>query len=227
MLPPPPPTTPQNIHSAVRVNQFAAQVEFWRMTLAAIVMPMIAPPIIEASVPPKEIPPLVPGGTGFSVVISTGFDWESIPSSEARVSPKQHAKCLQASNKTMGFTVTRYFGVAYPRTPMSRALLQPISMALSSGHHAPSYTVFEALLIPKDFTRTDSKESGINDTVQAILAIKAHTELHSTCQPLRYPASSYPSSSSFFFCLPSAQTIKSIGSTFQGPARQATRSTYI
>lgn len=87
---------------------------------------------------------------------------------------------------------------------MSKALLQPPSMALSSGHHAPSYMVFDVLLTPKDFTRTDSKESGMNDTVQTMLAINAHTELHSTCQPLRYPASSYPSSSSFFFCLPSA-----------------------
>lgn len=60
-----------------------------------IVMPMIRPPPREASVPIRESPPFVPGGTGFSVVMRIGGERERMPSSDARVSPRQHAKCLQ------------------------------------------------------------------------------------------------------------------------------------
>jgi hypothetical protein len=38
--------------------------------------------------------PLVPGGTRLKVVMSRGVDFERIPSSDASVSPMQHASCL-------------------------------------------------------------------------------------------------------------------------------------
>jgi len=43
-------------------------------------------------VPPREIAPFVPGGTGLNVVIRIGGVGERMPSSEASVSPKQQAK---------------------------------------------------------------------------------------------------------------------------------------
>ena len=46
-------------------------------------------------IPIFEMAPFVPGGTLFRVVISLGGDFERIPSSEARVSPRQHAKWLE------------------------------------------------------------------------------------------------------------------------------------
>lgn len=38
--------------------------------------------------------PFVPGGTRLKVVMSRGGDFERIPSSDASVSPRQHASCL-------------------------------------------------------------------------------------------------------------------------------------
>ena len=61
----------------------------------SMVMPMTAPPAAEARVPKVETPPLVPGGTGLRVVIRRGREDERIPSSEASVSPRQHAKWLE------------------------------------------------------------------------------------------------------------------------------------
>ena len=55
---------------------------------------MIIPPDRDAIVPSNETPPLVPGGTDFNVIIKIGGDFARIPSSDARVSPRQHAKCL-------------------------------------------------------------------------------------------------------------------------------------
>lgn len=55
---------------------------------------MNAPPAIEATVPNRDIAPFVPGGTSLRVVIKRGLDFDRMPSSDARVSPKQQAKCL-------------------------------------------------------------------------------------------------------------------------------------
>ena len=55
---------------------------------------MSAPPTIEAVVPIRDIAPFVPGGTGLKVVIKSGLDFDRMPSSDARVSPRQQAKCL-------------------------------------------------------------------------------------------------------------------------------------
>lgn len=60
-----------------------------------MVMPMMRPPISEAKVPVLERPPLVPGGTTLRVVIRMGGERDRMPSSDARVSPRQHAKCLE------------------------------------------------------------------------------------------------------------------------------------
>lgn len=70
-----------------------------------MVRPITPPPIIETAVPNKDTPPLVPGGTVFSVVIRIGRDLDRIPSSEARVSPRQHPN--------------------WPRVTRSRKRLQP------------------------------------------------------------------------------------------------------
>lgn len=67
---------------------------FSRSKVAPITSPTIAPPTTEAIVPPIDIAPLVPGGTCSKVVTNRGFDRDKIPSSEARVSPRQHANCL-------------------------------------------------------------------------------------------------------------------------------------
>ena len=54
--------------------------------------PMQIPPIALQKVPRIVIPPLVPGGTLFQGVITRkGFCDDSMPISEARVSPQQHA----------------------------------------------------------------------------------------------------------------------------------------
>jgi hypothetical protein len=56
--------------------------------------PTSAPPTIDAIVPIRDIAPFVPGGTGLRVVIKCGLDFDRMPSSDARVSPRQQAKCL-------------------------------------------------------------------------------------------------------------------------------------
>ena len=53
------------------------------------------PPAKDAAVPCTETPPFVPGGTGLNVVISHGEDFAKTPISDASVSPKQQAKCLE------------------------------------------------------------------------------------------------------------------------------------
>lgn len=60
----------------------------------ATTAPIKVPPIAETSKPKGETPPLVPGGTRLKVVMSIGGVLERMPSSEASVSPRQHAKCL-------------------------------------------------------------------------------------------------------------------------------------
>ena len=49
---------------------------------------------METVVPRTDTAPLVPGGTPLKVVMSRGGDFERIPSSDASVSPRQHASCL-------------------------------------------------------------------------------------------------------------------------------------
>lgn len=55
---------------------------------------MRMPPTSEQRVPRKETPPLTPGLHFFKVVMRIGADLERIPSSDASVSPRQHAKRL-------------------------------------------------------------------------------------------------------------------------------------
>lgn len=49
------------------------------------------PPKLTKS-PHDEIPPFVPLGTFFKLVINTGSDRDKIPNSDAHVSPLTHAK---------------------------------------------------------------------------------------------------------------------------------------
>lgn len=69
------------------------------MRLAATVRPMTAPPDSDARVPTSDTPPFVPGGTREKVVMRIGGDLDRIPSSEASVSPRQHAKWLRVANE--------------------------------------------------------------------------------------------------------------------------------
>jgi hypothetical protein len=98
MLPPTPPTAPQNMSGGRIVIQLSLQCVFSIISETNIVVPMDKPPNKLARVPPKETPPFVPGGTDFSVVIRTGGWEERMPSSEARVSPRQQAKWLVEHN---------------------------------------------------------------------------------------------------------------------------------
>ena len=70
------------------------QAELSRRRVTANVAPIITPPATDARVPVRDTPPFVPGGTALNVVMRRGGDFERIPSSEARVSPRQHAKWL-------------------------------------------------------------------------------------------------------------------------------------
>lgn len=101
-LPPTPPTPPHNMRSRVRENQTLLQAEDSTTRQMLIITPMIIPPANEASVPPTETPPFVPGGTTFPVVMSRGGEDDNMPSSEARVSPKQQAKCLEGHCEQAG-----------------------------------------------------------------------------------------------------------------------------
>ena len=89
-----PAAEPYNTSSFNNTGQDCLHAALSHTRVAAAVRPMIAPPESEASVPTKEIPPLVPGGTRANVVMRIGGDFDKIPSSEASVSPRQHAKCL-------------------------------------------------------------------------------------------------------------------------------------
>ena len=94
----------------------------------------MAPPAMDANVPPKDIAPLVPGGTRLNVVTSRGGESERIPSSDPRVSPKQQAKCLRLGH----FLLTTILSFTHPSAARTNALLHPFEMLASRGHQAPS-----------------------------------------------------------------------------------------
>jgi hypothetical protein len=56
--------------------------------------PISPPPSADTARPSGEIPPFVPGGTGVKVRTERGGEVERIPSSEARVSARQHERWL-------------------------------------------------------------------------------------------------------------------------------------
>lgn len=109
-LPVPPLIAPRSVVVRTFDIHVSRHWELSNIKHTLIVKPITAPPITEASVPPTLIPPLVPGGTGFKVVIRMGFEWDSIPSSEASVSPRQHPKCLP------GFLSECFGGTSRPLT---------------------------------------------------------------------------------------------------------------
>jgi hypothetical protein len=55
---------------------------------------MMTPPRTDMARPSRLTPPFVPGGQGRKVVIKMGDREERMPSSDARVSPRQVAKWL-------------------------------------------------------------------------------------------------------------------------------------
>ena len=78
----------KRVHSAL-------QTLFSTTRLTNCTSPTMHPPMPDAIVPPTEIPPFVPAGTVFRVVMRTGGDLERMPNSEASVSPRQQANWLE------------------------------------------------------------------------------------------------------------------------------------
>lgn len=70
-------------------------------SVIARVRPITNPPVKDAAVPRTDMPPFVPGGTGLNVVIRMGGDLDNMPNSDAKVSPKQQAKWLNAIRQTL------------------------------------------------------------------------------------------------------------------------------
>jgi len=112
----PPAAVPHKSKGINSVSQFRRQTVFSIASVIARVSPMTNPPARDATVPRTDKPPLVPGGTGLSVVIKMGGDLDNMPSSDARVSPKQQEK--------------------WPRDARSRALLSPDVTCVDIGHHS-------------------------------------------------------------------------------------------
>lgn len=94
--PRPPAAVPQKSKGTNSVVQPCLQAEFSMASVVASVRPMTNPPNRDAAVPRTDKPPLVPGGTGLNVVIKMGGDLDNMPNSDAKVSPKQQAKWLNA-----------------------------------------------------------------------------------------------------------------------------------
>ena len=94
--PRPPAAVPHKSRGSNSVTQFCLQTVFSMASVVARVRPITNPPIRDAAVPRVDKPPFVPGGTGLKVVIKMGGDLDNMPNSDARVSPKQQAKWLNA-----------------------------------------------------------------------------------------------------------------------------------
>ena len=92
--PKPPARVPHSAREDRMPTHCARQAVLCQMSEAAIVRPMSRPPPRDDKVPTTDMPPFVPGGTGLREVMRIGRERERIPSSEASVSPRQHAKCL-------------------------------------------------------------------------------------------------------------------------------------
>lgn len=86
-----PPKAPQKTSGTTECHS-ERQAELSIKSVTANVAPMIIPPAKEASVPVRDTPPFVPGGTTLNVVMRRGGFFDRIPSSEASVSPRQQAK---------------------------------------------------------------------------------------------------------------------------------------
>ncbi len=96
--PKPPANVPQSASEDTMSTHCARQAVLCQTRDAAIVRPMSSPPAREDTVPITDMAPFVPGGTGLRVVMRIGRERERIPSSDASVSPKQHAKCLRRAS---------------------------------------------------------------------------------------------------------------------------------
>lgn len=129
----PPAAAPHKSKGIRSVPQFCLQTAFSMASVTARVRPMTNPPARDATVPRVDKPPLVPGGTDLSVVIKMGGDLDNIPSSDARVSPKQQEKWLDAVHQPF---VQRCEPCTHPREARSRALLNPDVTCGDMGHHS-------------------------------------------------------------------------------------------
>ena len=159
-------------------------------SVMARVRPITNPPIRDATVPRTDIPPLVPGGTGLNEVIKMGGDLDNMPSSDAKVSPKQQEKWLNAIHQNL---VEMCEPRTHPRATRSKALLHPDVTCGDTGHHSA-----EAYGRPGTTSRLgknwDANESGTNAADQRRVAMRAEKELQKTCDASLYPASWCPSS---------------------------------
>ena len=188
--PRPPAAVPHKSKGSNSVTQFCLQTTFSMASVVARVRPMTNPPIRDAMVPRTDKPPFVPGGTGLNVVIKMGGDLDNMPNSDAKVSPKQQAKWLNAIRQTL---VETFEHRAHPRDTRSRALLHPDVTCGDIGHHS-----VETYGRPGTTNRLgnnwDANESGMKEADQRRVAMRAEKELHKTCDAVLCPASWCPSS---------------------------------
>ena len=154
-------------------------------SVVARVRPITKPPMRDAAVPRTDKPPFVPGGTGLNVVIKMGGDLDNMPSSDAKVSPKQQEKWLNAIRQTHVETCGR---CAHPRDTRSRALLHPDVTCGDIGHH-PVETYGRPGTTNRLGNNWDANESGTKEADQRRVAMRAEKELHRTCDAVLYPAS--------------------------------------
>jgi hypothetical protein len=156
--PRPPESRPSRHIFTYSLNPSAMHALFSTSRSRTIVSPIKPPPAIETAVPSNDIPPFVPGGTVFKVVMSMGLDFERMPSSEARVSPRQHPNC--------------------PSAARTRKRLQPFPNSDDNAHVvAGSYRV---LLASREAEKPKS-HAWVNEALHARHATNAGNELQKTC----------------------------------------------
>lgn len=188
--PTPPAAVPHKSRGINSVPQFRLQTVFSMASVVARVSPITNPPARDATVPRTDKPPLVPGGTGLSVVIKMGGDLDNMPSSDARVSPKQQEKWLDVVHQPFVQMCETW---THPSDARSRALLSPDVTCGDKGHHSvEEYDRPGTTKTPGN--NWDANEFGTKAADQRIVASKAEKELQYTCVALRYPASWCPSS---------------------------------
>lgn len=136
--------------------------------------PIIPPPAMETAVPSIDMAPFVPGGTCFRVVMRIGLDFESIPSSEASVSPKLHPNYYkQVSREELLHGAGEH---TCPRATNRRNRLQPFPNSCESAHTPCELYVWANV---SDTLAKDSHEWVYNER-QTKQATKAGNELQRT-----------------------------------------------
>lgn len=196
--PRPPAAVPHRTRGTNSVTQLCLQTAFSMTRVMTRVRLITNPPTRDATVPRTDKPPLVPGGTGLNVVIKMGGDFDNMPNSDAKVSPKQQEKWLNFVCQTLVETCEPW---AHPRDTRTKALLHPDVTCGDTGHHS-----VETYGRPGTTSRLgnnwDANEFGTKEADQRRVAMRAEKELQRTCDALLYPASWCPSSNCALRLLP-------------------------